>query len=185
MSAKSQKSKPITAKGTGSQQLPLSRAEAYRLHQVLVQLKSLVAEPRYLYALVMTRKRLQPLSEAVDEMMKPSQRIQLYEQQRQVLCNEFSSKHIDGKPVISAEQHFVIDPQRQSEFNGRLESLQSEFQTDIIAYQTSMTQLNAFLDESSEFTDLERIPVSAIRAAISMEHMEALFPILVTDRDAR
>jgi len=159
----------------------VTNAEAYRLHQTLGQMKSLVSEPRLVYALIVARKKLQPLAEAIDEMMKPSERIQCYERLRQSLCQENALKNESGQPMISPEQHFVIDPQNRMLFEHKLKGLQSNYQSDIDKYQEMMKNINAFMLEISDIEGLPTLPLSAIRNAISIEHMEALFPIVHDD----
>ena len=161
----------------------LTRSDAYRLYQVLGQLKGLVSEPRYVYALVMARKKLQPMAEAIEEMVKPPERVQQYEQQRQVLCQDMALKDDQGKPRISPEQHFMIDPLKQSEFNEKLGKLHKEYQPDIDAYQTAASETNKFLLEATDIEGLPQIPFSALGNSISMDHMEALLPILIQDNN--
>jgi hypothetical protein len=181
MAAKPQKNIQESASISSTELRPnaMSRTDAYRLYHAITQLKGLISEPKFVYALVMTRKSLQALAEAVEEMVKPPERIQQYEQQRQALCQELSVKDDQGKPMISADQHFVIDPQRQIEFNGRLSNLQKIFQYDIDSYRIASDNTNRFLMEASEIAIHPQIPISALGNSISVDQMEALLPILI------
>jgi len=159
----------------------LTKSDAYRIFQTLGQMKGLVSEPRHVYALVMARKKLQPLAEAVEEMVKPPERIQQYEMQRQVLCKESAVKDASGNPKISPEQHFIIDPIKQVEFNDKLSELHTIYKEDLENYQNAAMAINVFLSGDSEVTDLPKIPLSALKNNISMEQMEALFPLLESE----
>lgn len=178
-----EKSKRAPASSNTSKiaQKSLSKSEAYRIYQTLGQMKGLVSEPRYVYALVMARKKLQPIAEAIEEMVKPPERIQQYEQQRQTLCKEYAVKDTNGQPKISPEQHFIIEPLKQAEFNEKLGELHTTYEDELETYQTTVKTINIFLSGDSEIVDLPSIPLSAIKNNISFEQMEALFPLVDSD----
>jgi hypothetical protein len=160
---------------------PLSKADAYRLFQTLLQLKKLVSEPKYLYALILARRALQPLAEAIEELVKPSIRVQEFEQRRQVLCKECALKDAGGQPQISPEQHFIISPQQRIAFDQRLLELQKEYETDLAFHQTASTKVSAFLAEPAELGSLPRIPISVLVGDVTLDQMDALFPLLIDD----
>ncbi len=160
---------------------PLTKAEAYRLYQVLGQMKSFVSEPRHVYAVVLARKKLQAEAETIEELSKTPERIQQLESRRHELCREYSSTDASGQPRVTADQQYLIDPERRAEFETRIIALRTEHQADITAYQETVAKINAFVQEPSEVQGLPRIPVSALSGSLSVEQMEALFPILTED----
>lgn len=159
----------------------ITKAEAYRLHQVLGQLKGFVSEPRHVYTLVMLKKKLQPEVEVIDDLNKPPERIQEFENRRLDLCKEFSSKDDKGNPVVSADKNFVIDPPKKAEFESRIRDLQIEFHKDIEAHQVTIGKINALVSEPAEINQLPKIPLSAIIGSITFDQMDALFPVIVDD----
>jgi hypothetical protein len=160
---------------------PLSKAEAYRLFQTLLQLKKLVSEPKYLYTLVLARRVLQPLAEAVEEMVKPSVRVQEFEQRRQLLCKECAQKDAGGQPQISPEQHFIIAPQQRIAFDQRLLELQKDYEADLAAHQIASSKITAFLAEPADIGSLPQIPISVLAGEVTLDQIDALFPLLIED----
>ena len=160
----------------------LTKAAAFRLYQTLSQLKGLTGEPRHVYALVLIRKRLQALAEAIEEMAKPPERIQQLEQRRQTLCKEYADKDANGNPSISADNNYIIQPGRRAQFEAQLQSLQQDFKADIDAFQANIKRVTAFTNEPADVGDLPTIPISAISAhQLTVDQMDALFPILADD----
>jgi hypothetical protein len=162
----------------------VTKADAYRLHQALGQLKGAVSEPRHVYTLVLLRKKLQAEADTIDELNKPPARIQEAEAKRLELCKEYSSKDAAGNPAISADRNFIIDPVRLPEFQARITALQLDYRQDIEAHQVAQAKIAALLREPSETAIVPSIPLSALTGSISVEHMEALFPLLIDDAGA-
>jgi hypothetical protein len=162
-----------------------SRADSFRLYQVLSQMKGVVTEPRHVYALVLLRKKLQPEAEAIEELSKTPERIQEFERNRLDLCRTHAVKDKDGNPVVTPDNNFVIDPEKRTQFEDDIRGIQGSYRKDIESHQQTIKKISDLLAEQSSVGELPEIPVSALSGSVSIEQMEALFPVLIDDLSAR
>ncbi len=161
----------------------IDRAGLVNVYDTLAQVKTSVDEVTYRFRAASMRKQLEPHVEPIIEMREDvmKKRPVAFDEKRTKLCQDFAARNKDGHPIIS-NNNYVIDPDRQKEFDAAFATLMAETKPDRDAFEAEVKKVNEWLMEEVDFPSIKgRFPLSAFNKTASQDLLETLFDFIDDD----
>lgn len=129
---------------------------------------------KFQYALMRNKNILKSELTLVEGTVKLDPKYAEYDGKRLELLKKFA-KQEDGKPVIE-DNHYIIDPGRETEFNEAVNAMQEEYKDTLLAREKVLNDYDVLLEQEISF-DLHKIKLEDIPENINgvqMEHLMGL-----------
>jgi len=152
--------------------------ELFTLTNVFDQIKNVASNPKFAYAIAKNRKLVQSEVDAIKEAIAPAPEIKEYDQKRIAMCRDYCQMDADGQPVI-AEQNFVIDPEKQEDFNKAIEALREEYSESLEAHKDKLGLADQLLQEEVEI-DFHKVLIDNFPDGLTQQQYELLM-VFATD----
>ena len=136
--------------------------EAIKLFKVLSEMEQTVLPLKFAYAVMRTKKGLQPVVDSFNELRKPPEDYTKYETKRVEICQKYAKK-VEGldEPLIE-DGKYTIDEANATVLKEAMEALQREYEPLFKEMEDKSNGISSLLDESSDveiFTvDIEFLP---------------------------
>lgn len=151
----------------------MKNKDLIRIYEGLNAVKKL-AGVKFAYAVAKNLKLLTSEIENLQEGIKPTREIDLYEEERIEMCKKHAKKEEQGKPVINGGEYVIIDI---SAFNTELETLKEKYKKDLELQKEHLAEYTKMLDEDTSLV-LHQVSIDVVPDGITGEQLEAIFEII-------
>jgi len=162
---------------------PIARAGVVEIFEVLGTIKGAFDEVIHRWKAAALRRQFKDLAETIVEFREDIQKLvpKEFQEQREALCRTHAAKNKEGAPIV-ANNSYIIDPAKQSEFDTALGELRIKHKDSIDKYDDEIKKINAFLRADIEMpkTDI-RFKLSWFNTSATQEMLEVLFPFIDDD----
>lgn len=152
--------------------------ELFTLISVFDQIKNVASNPKFAYAIAKNRKLVQSEVDVIKEAIAPDEKVKEYDQKRIAMCRDYCQMDANGQPVI-AEQNFVIDPEKQEDFNKAIEELREEYTEALDAHRVKLEQADQLLQEEVDL-DFHKVLIDNFPDGLNQQQYELLM-VFATD----
>ena len=154
--------------------MKVKRVELFGLLQALGTLGNL-SGVKFAYALIKNKKKIQAELDTLKETVKPSNKLQEYENKRVELCKQYCEKDKEGKPVIKNNSYSGLDV--NVKFDAEIKKLKEEYKTELDNREKQVKEYNKLLQEKVEI-ELHKIAVDDLPKDITSKQLESLWLII-------
>lgn len=165
----------------------LQRRDAQELHDTIESVTAIIKGGSFelTYAMRKNRNALRDEVDAIGAMLSPSPKFQEYTGKRIALCEEHAVKNEDGSSKLTAQGNYVIDPEKQAEFNEKVEALQNEHRPVLDGEGARRSGIPDFLKAEVE-VELYCFPLALLNPHVkdlTQAQRVALFPLYTNAED--
>lgn len=132
---------------------------------------------KFSYALVRTKKYIEPEITSFEEAQKPSAEYIAFENERVDLCKKYAKKDESGQPVVLNGAKFDMVEETLPEFDAKFLELQEKYKDAIETRNAHIAKLNEILDEEREVT-IHQISESELPESIETSVLEVILPMI-------
>lgn len=155
-----------------------SRRKVLELCNQMANFFSDIRDTKFAYALQKNIRLAKPIEEELLKISKPSDKYKEFESERLALCERFSQKDADLKP-ITKDNHFVMGDNKAA-FDKEYQKLKFANGTTIKDQETKQKEVQRLLDEEIEIEFLG-IKQEALPGNLSVQQLEILDPIIIPE----
>jgi len=162
--------------------MSMTNKEAFILHAVIGKFEKEDKVPtKFAWALMRTKKKLKALVDSMNELRQPSEEIQEYEKKRIALCEEYSEKDEDGKPVIENQNYKILEGKREA-LDEEIKKLRDENKEAFDAQEAKMKELDELMEEEAD-VEVYKVKEQYLPDTISVGDLQILEPMIECDTE--
>lgn len=151
----------------------MKNKDLFRLYQGLTDV-SYFNGVKFAYSIVKNKKNIESEIKTMEEIIKPSDKFQAYEQKRVEVCEKHCERQENGQPVVENNAYKIID---QITFNSELLELK-ESNKDVLEFrEQQLIEYNELLEEESKI-ELVKISVDNLPNGITPLQIESIYEII-------
>jgi hypothetical protein len=134
---------------------------------------------RFPYAVAKNTRYLEQHIVTLRELTKPDESFMKFDKERVDLNIKYSQKDGRGRPR-TANNSYIIDPEKQADFDNELIALREQYQGAIMAQEDKTRKVESMLDDSCEI-ELYSIKLSWVPTSVKPGDMEILMDLIIDD----
>lgn len=135
---------------------------------------------KFAYGLMRNRKILQDEIDILQDLSKPTDGWQAFEEKRIGICRELADKDENGEPKVQGNQFLVTE--KKEELDERIEKLREEHKDDLDEFERREKEFDEILDEDISI-DIYKIKLSLFPEQISVYELEVLDDFIINDEE--
>jgi len=151
----------------------MKNKDLFRLYQGLNDV-SYFNGVKFAYSVVKNKKLIEAEIKTFEEVIKPTEEFQKYEQKRVETCEKYCERQEDGKPVVENNAYKIID---KISFDKELEQLKTDSQEMLDYREQQLKEYNELLDEDTKL-ELVKVSVDNLPNGITSSQIESIYEII-------
>lgn len=152
--------------------MKIKRIDLLNLERILESMKTKKGT-KFQYAILKNLNSIKAETKLIEDMVKPSARLEEYENKRIGFCRTHADKDENGRPIV-VDNQFQFNDEGRKLFQEEVKKLYEEYKTDIDEFnKTQMEVMNFELE-----VDLHKVKVEDLPADLDGNDLEALKDII-------
>lgn len=153
--------------------MKLTRNEALEVYSIIENMLNKSDKVKMNFRLFEEQEKIDPEKDRLAEVMKPSEKMQEFEQKRMAMCKQHCKKDKVGNPIMNG--NFFEGLKGNKKFEQAFNELKKEYKEDIEKFEEKNKELNELLVEEIEIKfdkiDLDLIP-DGIMTGVEMRKLK-------------